>query len=233
MLMTSARLDATQEQGHTIVDYLISAVLDRSSRHWREFVAGGVSDVDDARSVDLLAGGGHLTLFEREVSKDGLDAQLRATIRTLLGEARLVYDFVLIDSAPGLSVLTECWLREADYYMSPTKPDYISIRGLQFLGQYRQRDLDMGFAELLGVLINMKDPYATADEQFDRWLRQQPKHRCFGASIARATALQTAAHCWPNPRSYWAKYPGQMGRDLRSLAAEVIHRTEQRELRRA
>ena len=47
-------------------------------------------------------------------------------------------------------MLTECWLRECDFYLAPTKPDYISTHGLQFLRQFRQRDTDMAFAEPLG-----------------------------------------------------------------------------------
>ena len=58
-----------QAQGRTFVDYLIAVVLKAAPANWRTFVVSGVSDVDDARSIDLLLGGGHLTLFEREVSK--------------------------------------------------------------------------------------------------------------------------------------------------------------------
>ena len=108
----------------------------RARVSWKAFVLEGVSDVDDARSVDLLLGGGHLTLFEREVSKGDHEAGLRRTIRAFLAEARADYDLILIDSAPGLSILTECWLREADFCLSPAKPDYLSTRGLQFLQQF-------------------------------------------------------------------------------------------------
>ncbi len=106
---------------------------------------------------------------------------------------------MLIDSAPGLSILTECWLREVDFYLSPTKPDYISTHGLQFLGQFSQRDTDMGFAECLGVIISMKDKTAFEDAQYERWLRQNSKHPCFDQVIPRATSLQTAAHFCPRP----------------------------------
>ena len=51
-------------------------------------MVGGASDVDDARSIDLLPSDTHLTLFEREVSKGEHEAQLRATVGALLGEAR-------------------------------------------------------------------------------------------------------------------------------------------------
>jgi len=111
MLLPQDRLEAIQAGGRTLVDYLIRTVLEQSQLSWRDFVAGGASDVDDARSIDLLPSDTHLTLFEREVSKADHERQLRVTVGALLREARHLYDLVLIDSAPGLSVLTESWLR--------------------------------------------------------------------------------------------------------------------------
>jgi chromosome partitioning protein len=224
MLMRPDWVMAIQGQGRTMVDYFINIVLKNEAVNWAAFVSSGVSDVDDARTVDLMTGGGHLTLFEREVSKEGYESRLRHAVRSFLTEARSAYDFVLIDSAPGLSVLTECWLREVDFYISPSKPDYISTHGLQFLGQFSQRDAEMGFAECLGVIISMKDINAFEDAQYERWLRQNCKHPCFDQVIPRATSLQTAAHFCPRPRSYWAKYPGETGKALRQLAAELLIR---------
>jgi chromosome partitioning protein len=224
MLMRPDWVQAFQAQGRTMVDYLIAVVLKDEPVPWTSFVSTGVSDVDDARSVDLMPGGGHLTLFEREVSKTGFETRLRQAVRNLLARARNSYDLVLIDSAPGLSILTECWLREVDFYLSPTKPDYISTHGLQFLGQFSQRDSDMGFAECLGVIISMKDINAFEDSQYERWLRQNSKLPCFDQVIPRATSLQTAAHFCPRPRSYWAKYPGETGKALRQLTQEFMTR---------
>jgi chromosome partitioning protein len=231
MLMPQQQLTALQDEGQTIVDYLIGAVLKQSSQNWRHFVISGVSDVDDARSVDLLPSDTNLTLFEREVSKGDRETVLRHTISACLNEASQSYDFVLIDSAPGLSVLTECWLREAAFYLSPTRPDYISTRGLVFLRKFRQRNPEMGFAELLGTVINMKDPQSSDDDQYDRWLRQNQENRCFKNSILRVTPLQAAAYYSPAPRSYWAKYPGQTGDQLRQLTDELLRRVGEAQTR--
>jgi chromosome partitioning protein len=82
----------------------------------------------------------------------------------------------------------------------------------------------MGFADCLGVIISMKDINAFEDAQYERWLRKNCKHPCFDQVIPRATSLQTAAHFSPRPRSYWAKYPGETGKALRQLAAELLVR---------
>ena len=231
MLIAPDWLRTIQAQGRTFVDYLIAVTLKAASADWRTFVVQDVSDVDDARSIDLLLGGGHLTLFEREVSKGSREADLRMAIRTFLAEVRDSYDIILIDSAPGLSVLTECWLREADFHLAPAKPDYLSTHALQFLQQFEQRDAQMGFSESLGVVISMKDVHSPEDEQFDRWLRHNIKNRCFEHAIPRASALQTAAYFSVRRRSFWAKYPGQTGKILRGLAAELLERLAAAEAR--
>lgn len=229
MLMPGHWIETMQAQNRTIVDYLIASVLKAQPVDWRTLAVSGVSDVDDARSIDLLLGGGHLTLFEREVSRGSHEADLRHHIRAFLAEAREVYDLILIDSAPGLSVLTECWLREADFCLSPAKPDYLSTRGLQFLQQFGERDADMGFTKDLGIVISMKDPHAPEDEQFAHWLRHHIKGRCFKQAIPRTTALQTAAYFSVRQRSYPAKYPGRLGRVLREIAAELLDRVAEAE----
>ena len=233
MLISPDWLATIQGQSRTFVDYLIAVVLKGAPASWRTFVISNVSDVDDARSIDLLLGGGHLTLFEREVSKGSREADLRMAIRTFLAEVRDSYDIILIDSAPGLSVLTECWLREADFHLAPAKPDYLSTHALQFLQQFEQRDAQMGFSESLGVVISMKHVHSPEDEQFDRWLRHNIKNRCFENAIPRASALQTAAYFSVRRRSFWAKYPGQTGKILRGLAAELLERLSAAEARGA
>jgi chromosome partitioning protein len=82
----------------------------------------------------------------------------------------------------------------------------------------------MGFGDHLGVIINMKDLHWPEDEHFDRWLRQDPEHRCFQQSIPRVTPLQGTGFVSPQTRSYWAKYPGETGDQLRHLTLELLGR---------
>ena len=227
MLLPERQLEAVQDEGQSIVDYLIATVLKETPQDWRRYVLGGVSDVDDARTIDLLPSDTNLTLFEREVSKGERESVLRRTIGACLREAREAYDYVLVDSAPGLSVLTECWLREADFYLTPTRPDYISTRGIAFLRKFRQRNPEMGFADLLGTIVNMKNTQSAEDDQYDQWLRGDADNRCFERAIPRVTPLQSAAYFSPRDRSYWAKYPGQTGDQLRYLTEEFLGRVRQ------
>src|SRR5262245_25346931 len=224
MLLTPANLHRLQSEGLTIVDLLVASVLNNVAVDWPRFVVGGVSDVDEARSVYLVPSDMQLTLFEREVSKESLHGKLRSSIGALLKHVRGVFDIVLIDCPPGLSVLTESWLREADFHLSPTKPDYVSTCGLEVFRRFKGLNPEMGFAENLGVIVNMKDAYSSVDADYQRWLMENPDNRSFPQAVPRTSALQVAAQLSPVERCYVAKYPGESGNTVRAVAQELINR---------
>ena len=224
MLMTVSNLYKLQSEGATIVDYLHATVLKGQTAEWPKFIVRNVSDVDDARSVFVLPSDMQLTLLEREVSKESLHARLRAVISELLAGVRKVFDIVLIDCPPGLSVLTESWLREADFHISPTKADYVSVCGLEVFRRFKGLNPEMGFAENLGVMVNLKESNSVSDEEYHRWLQDNPENACFAQAIPRMPALQDAANFQSYERSYLAKYPGQVGKAVRALTEEVMAR---------
>ena len=226
MLMTTSSLFKLQQDGLTIVDFLVKTVLNDEPADWPKFVVRDVSDIDDARSVYLIPSDMDLTLFEREVSKAGHHSRLRSTIAALLAQVRPVFDVVLVDCPPGLSVLTECWLREADFHLSPTKPDYVSVCGLEVFRRFKSLNPEMGFAENVGVVVNMKDRMSASDDEYERWLRDNGDNRCFTQAIPRINALQDAARFSTEQRSYMAKYPGDAGKAVRELAKELLARVE-------
>jgi chromosome partitioning protein len=227
MLMSVSSLRKLQGEGRTIVDYLVAAVLRNQPVEWTDFVVGGVSDVDEAKTVYLLPSDMQLTLFEREVSREAMHGRLRTAIGGLLSRARIVFDVVLVDCPPGLSVLTESWLREADFHLSPTKPDYISVCGLDVFRRFRTLNPEMGFAENLGVIVNMKDRSSSADDEYHRWLADNPENRCFTQVLPRQNALQHAARHLEEDRSFTAKYPGDIGAAVRGLTEEILARLEE------
>ncbi len=226
MLMTVSSLYKLQSDGATIVDYLHAAVLKDEQAEWPKFIVRNVSDVDDARTVYLLPSDMQLTLLEREVSKESLHARLRVVIASLLSAVRKVFDVVIIDCPPGLSVLTECWLRESDFHVSPTKADYVSVCGLEVFRRFKGLNPEMGFAENLGVIINMKDMKSASDQEYHRWLADNAENNCFTQAVPRMSALQDAANFQTFNRSYLAKYPGAAGASMRALTEELLARLE-------
>lgn len=227
MLMTINALHKLQTDGLTIVDFLVSRVLQNAQTEWNKFVVRDVSDVDDARTVFLFPSDMQLTLFEREVSKESQHARLRSVIAQLLADVKLVFDIVLIDCPPGLSVLTECWLREADFHISPTKADYVSVCGLEVFRRFKALNPEMGFAENLGVIVNMRDAHSPAEEEYHTWLNENADNRCFAQAVPRVHALQDAARVHQLDRSYFAKYPGDVGKAIRGLTDEILLRMQQ------
>jgi len=213
-----------QEQGRTLVDLLLAHVLRRQREDWRQYITGPVSDVDDARRVWLMASDTNLTLLEREISSAHAETRLRQSIHELLADVSRSFDVVLVDCPPGLSIVTECWLREADFHLSPTKPDYISACGLAFFRRFKQVESNKGFARNLGVLITMKDASSPVDAEFHKWLAGDAENRCFETVIPRSTSMQYAASFVAQTRSYAAKYPGDAGVAIRKLTAEVLAR---------
>jgi chromosome partitioning protein len=224
MLMSAGNLHRLQSEGATVVDLLVASVLEKVDVDWHRFVVAGVSDVQESRTVYVLPSDMQLTLFEREVAKEKALVDLRATVRALLESVRGIFDVILIDCPPGLSVLTESWLREADFQISPVVPDHISIYALEVLGHFRARNPEMGFADNLGVLINMKDTQAKADSDYERRLRDNAVHRCFSAAVPRTRALQLAPQLSAVERAYDAKYPGESAAALREVGQELLDR---------
>lgn len=226
MLMTVANLHKLQQDGTTMVDYMVGKILKNSQADWTKFVVGDVSDVDEARSVYVIASDMQLTLFEREVSKEGMHTRLRAAIRELLSNVKRVFDIVLIDCPPGLSVLTETWLREGDFHLAPTKADYVSVCGLEVFRRFKAMNPEMGFANNLGVIVNMKDTSSASDDEYHRWLVDNPENLCFEQAVPRLNALQDAARFRTIMRSYAAKYPGVVGQSLKALTVDLVGRLE-------
>ena len=120
--------------------------------------------------------------------------------------------------------MTELWLREADFHFSPTKPDYVSTCGLEVFRRFKGLNPEMGFAENLGVIINMKESHSSVDADYHRWLTSNPENRCFKQTIPRSSSLQHAAQLSPVERSYVAKYPGDSGTAIKAIAQELLDR---------
>jgi chromosome partitioning protein len=226
MLMTSMRLHKLQSDATTIVDLLANTVLQQQPLDWPKYVVGGSSDIDDASGLYLIPSDMQLTLFEREVSKEAQHGALRHTIQALLNGVRSAFDIVLIDCPPGLSVLTESWLREADFHISPTKPDYISVCGLEVFRRFKALNPEMGFAENLGVVVNLMDPTGVQDRDYDAWLRERADNRCFTQPIHRSIALQHITQFSPEGRSWLGKYPGAVGAAIKAVSLEVVQRVD-------
>lgn len=70
-------------------------------------------------------------LTHQKMSWNQIADGLWGMIATQLNATKRHYDYVLIDCAPGISILTEASVRLADLVIVPTIPDFLSTFGLQ------------------------------------------------------------------------------------------------------
>jgi chromosome partitioning protein len=149
---------------------------------------------------------------------------MRERCRSLLRDAAEEFDLVLIDCAPGISAITECWLRECDWHLIPVKPDILADSGFQYLKNYKHRSPESSFARHLGVVVNMKQAGSEADKTIHELLLANHEMACFPNAIPMIQHIQKSALCSIEERSYHNKYPGEAGRALRAITEDLLQR---------
>ncbi len=224
MLMPFDELNQKRSQWKTLVGLLHQTLILGQAPDWKSFITPHVSDVDDAHNIDLLPGDLRLTLVERAVTEADRHEQMRGLVRSVLAEARLKYDYVFIDCPPGLSLLTEIWLREADYHIAPVKPDFLAIAGLEMFREFKKINPDLKMAQNLGILVNMKNRQSAEDDTYHAILTNDEESHCFPDAIPHMAPIQHAARFNPESRSFTAKYPGSAGDAFRNTVHELLLR---------
>jgi chromosome partitioning protein len=224
MTLPMARLAHLQSQGSTIAGFLDSLLPSRKEIDWRSFIAGEAGDVYDARTLCLIPGDFDLAVVERDLVAARLTGHMRERCRSLLRDAAEKFDLVLVDCSPGISAMTECWLRECDWHLIPVKPDILAITGCQYLTNFKYRSPDVPFARHLGVVVNMKQSGSEADETIHEVLLASREVACFPVAIPMIQHIQKSALCSSEERSFHNKYPGEAGRALRAIVEELLVR---------
>ncbi len=224
MMAPGQLLAERRDEGLTLVNYFVDRVLHGNETDWPQYICRDVSDVDDIGGLYLVQGDMDLPLLEREVAAADKFGELRAASHELLNAAGRYVDFVFVDCAPGISVMTETWLRECDYHLIPVKPDFLAISGLEYLRRFRHRNPEMGFAKPLGVVLNMVETASPEDRAMVGHLREDRDLGCFEAVIPMASIIQKAAFYSGEPRSFIAKYAGAPGQALRQITTEFLSR---------
>lgn len=224
MLLPIDRLQQLRDADATLVDILAQSVLQRQAVNWRVAAAPSASDLEDAEQLYVVPGSMDLTLVEREITSRRLDADLRSLIRHWLDDAKTLFDVILVDCAPGISTLTECWLRECDHHIVPVKPDLLAVGGMEYLKNFKLNHASGGFASHLGVVINMLDASSEMERTVHQALLKREDLRCFQNAIPHLIYLQKASLYSPVGRSFLSKYPGAAGAAIRGLAGEVLAR---------
>jgi cellulose biosynthesis protein BcsQ len=127
----------------TIEGFLKSHLLGKKDVTFAECIRNNVSNVSHLNqqlSISLLPSSPELRHFEQKIIHE-LTRQKKSWLEIIeglhgvmagqLSKSRNAFDFILVDCAPGISVLTEGSIRLADLIIIPTIADFLSTFGLQ------------------------------------------------------------------------------------------------------
>jgi chromosome partitioning protein len=150
-----------------------------------------------------------------------------AKVRELLRQADLLgYDCVLLDTAAGLSGLSEVVVRNADWVVIPQQAEPLAVRSvpllLETLARFRAEGAPVRFA---GILLTMVMSNQPASAKVAKELRQMlPAQLLFSQSIPR-DPLFLEASALGLPLSLLRKNPPPAALLFDQLAAELEERT--------
>jgi chromosome partitioning protein len=224
--------------GRTIDAFLEDRFVFNQDRALAAYMCENVGvrcDKPDA-GVCLVASSPELRIVERELivfsSQNGrpledIAQRIASVIESEVAALKEVFDYILFDCAPGISLLTEACLRASDAVIVPTVPNHISNLGLEaFCKTVPLPKADPGDGVKLPrvlanrvrttpahrhVLEEMRAESAAADAGFAMLRTELPEHDAMGD----VTVWREAR------RDYAAKYRADVADILAELAREV------------
>lgn len=95
---------------------------------------------------------------------------------------------------------------------------------------FKNRDIDLGFAELLGTIVTIKNSFIESENKIHCAIESEAEWKMFKASIPMVPQFQKSSVYDPDGRSYFNKYPGIAGIASKALVDEFISRLERKAL---
>jgi cellulose biosynthesis protein BcsQ len=162
-------------------------------------------------------------------SMEQIEAEICRIIAPQLAELRRQFDFILVDCAPGISLMTEAAIRIADLVIVPTIPDYLSVLGLNAFTHSVWANLvdTRAHSRQPHVLItrfrmNVNAHLSTVAALIGLAQQPHPGFRLFSVKIREAAAvpvaIENAATGYPLFQNLWG---GALVSDLQTLVNEV------------
>jgi chromosome partitioning protein len=174
-----------------------------------------------AAPADIDLSGAEIILMQE-------DAEDRhAFVRRCIDEVDDTYDYILLDSPPGLQMLTISSLVAADEVLVPQQTSFMALHGLRQLHQSIERvqeGLNPDLA-LSGILMTMQDRRTIHNQQVIDMVREGFGDVVFEAVIPATVRVQEAAAAGQPITEYDATNPAATAYD--ALAEEVIDRGTQ------
>lgn len=234
MMIGEARWKEINAQEHTIAR-LFEDALDNNIKRF-DFDATlqkGVSNVKDARTIDLLPSSWNLIRAQDQLASMRPDPFYAVTPNQLLERAVQShlddYDVVIIDCPPSLGLITQNGLRISDGFVIPTIPDFLSTYGIdQIKTQVEKFSTAIGKnIEPLGIVITKHRRQSNVHRNTVEWLRSKGSPPVFKTIIQEASNIAAAAEYGPERtlKQKWGYHP-DLADSLEKLTKEVLSELE-------
>jgi chromosome partitioning protein len=139
----------------------------------------------------------------------------------------LPFDTIIIDTPPAMNSLVHESINVSDYYLIPTRAEYLSIEGVGQAVEYvkrivsNNRNINPIF---LGVVLNSVDKRRASFKSFSSELRLILGDKLFETSISQLTEIADAP--FYGKTAYEYNPNGNAYKELTLLVEEIVKRTE-------
>lgn len=187
-----------------------------------------VSDVSDARTIDLLPSSLDLIDVQDRLATipsgkyfavNPIDLLSRA-VKNSLDD----YDIVIIDCPPNLGIITLNGLRISDGYIIPTIPDHLSTYGIpQIVTRVHEfaKAIDERI-DPMGIIITKYQVNSTVHNNVLRQLEKDEKLPVvYETRIRQTNNVSGAAEFTPAKRTFKQKYGAELSQTFIELANEI------------
>ena len=136
------------------------------------------------------------------------------------------FDFVLIDTAPYISLVTVNALVASTHYLIPTTAEYLPVRGIERLQANVQRFSELLNSDLsfLGAVITQYDTRKTITGQVEELLKEELGKDLFSTRIRINTKFSSSPIDQQTIYQFEDDRAGKGTEDYLSLTAEVLER---------
>ena len=167
-------------------------------------------------------------------SNDEFLAIFRRRRETLRRWLRTNFDFTIVDCPPSIALQVKVFLTVGDFYIIPSIPDRLSVRGsIYLLDRIQKLGLKVAGLGTLWSLYREQNPQhrrtvEVAAKRTDPYYKQLPLP--FKTIIPNAAAIAEATEPGRNPKTFTAKYTSPFAKLFRSLCEEIVTRSQSRQI---
>lgn len=190
----------------------------------REFTPQEVVQETMTPGMDLLPSNIDLSAAEVQLVSEVAREQ---TLKRVLDKLRGDYDFILIDCAPSLGLLTVNALTASDYVIMPLELEFFALRGIALLTDTISKVQDRlnPDLEILGLLGTMYDSRTIHGREVLERIVQAFGDQVFHTVIKRTVRFPETTVAGEPITSYASSSPGAAA--YRQLAREVLLRVQE------